>query len=94
MDFFHSKNAESGYNWSKFQDPELDGILDEAYSVTDPAKAAQLYQRAEEIIMENGLVLPIQDYVFTYGVSAKLKDVLYPGGRGRTQNFYNAYLEP
>jgi hypothetical protein len=43
--------------------------------------------------MGNALMLPIQDYVFTYGVTAKLKGVLYPGGRGRTQNFYNAYLE-
>ena len=91
---FHSKNAESGYNWSKFQDQELDSVLEEAYGVTDPGKAGQLYQRAEEIIMENALVLPIQDYVFTYGVRTSLGGVFYPGGRGRTQDFYNAFLEP
>jgi peptide/nickel transport system substrate-binding protein len=94
MDFFHSKNAESGYNWSKFQDQELDSVLEEAYGVTDPGKAGQLYQRAEEIIMENALVLPIQDYVFTYGARVILNGVFYPGGRGRTQDFYNAFLEP
>jgi hypothetical protein len=28
--FFHSSNAESGFNWSKIKYPQLDALLDEA----------------------------------------------------------------
>jgi peptide/nickel transport system substrate-binding protein len=92
MDFFHSKNAESGYNWSKIRNAELDSILEEAYATDDWGEQTRLYQQAEDIIMENALVLPIQDYAFIYGLSSKLKDVTYYPA-GRSNGFYNAYLE-
>ncbi|PYS87219.1 MAG: hypothetical protein DMF70_00955 [Acidobacteria bacterium] len=45
-------------NRSRYSNPELDKILDEATNTFDHAKAAPLYARAQEIVSRDVVVLP------------------------------------
>lgn len=58
-----TKPAPSGYfaNHSQVKDPALDALLTEASQVTDQAKRASLYQRAQKIVLEGFYVLPLYD---------------------------------
>ena len=46
-------------NRSRYSNPELDKILDEATNTFDHAKAAPLYARAQEIVSRDVVVLPL-----------------------------------
>lgn len=50
-------------NWMNVSDPTLDQLLTEASRQADPAGRAGLYAQAQQIIMEQALILPIRDYV-------------------------------
>ena len=55
--------SESPNNWANYENEELDTILISALSEPDATTRRQLYRRAQEIIMEQALILPIRDYV-------------------------------
>jgi peptide/nickel transport system substrate-binding protein len=59
-DFFLSSGS---LNWTGFASQELDELLTRATAQTDEASRQALYDRAQQIIMEEALVLPIRDYV-------------------------------
>ena len=46
-------------NRSRYSNPELDGILDEATNTYDHSKAAPLYARAQEIVSRDVPVFPL-----------------------------------
>ena len=46
-------------NRSRYSNPELDKILDEATNTFDHAKAAPLYARAQEIVSRDAVILPL-----------------------------------
>ena len=49
---FHSDNTANGFAWTKYRDPKLDSLLDEAVLVTnDAALRTELYERAQVPIM-------------------------------------------
>ena len=91
--FFHSDNTENGFAWAKYQDPKLDNLLDDAVLVTNnPAKRDEMYKRAQTIIMEEALILPIYDYALLIGVNAKVKGLNWRSV-GLVPTFYEMYLE-
>ncbi|MBK6791519.1 MAG: ABC transporter substrate-binding protein [Anaerolineales bacterium] len=56
---FHSENANGGGAWTNFVNEDLDNALADADTNTDEAARAQDYAVAQNIIMENALVLPM-----------------------------------
>jgi peptide/nickel transport system substrate-binding protein len=91
--FFHSENTESGFAWAKFQDPELDRLLDDAVLLTnDPARRNEMYERAQMMIMEEALILPIYDYALLIGVNSKVKGLSWRS-IGLVPTFYEMYLD-
>lgn len=63
---YHSDStvpAPSGYfaNHAQIVDPELDSLLDEASATLDEAERAELYERAQQIILESYAILPLFD---------------------------------
>lgn len=70
--FFHSSNADSGFNWSKIRDPELDALLDEAAQTADPDKRNELYGEAQKFIMEQALIVPVYDYTVLSGLNERV----------------------
>ncbi len=90
--YFHSDNVPSGFAWSKWIDSKLDGYLDQALLVTDPAARDALYQQAQIRIMEQALILPIYDYVLLVGVNERV-DGLRWGIAGLAPNLDELSLE-
>ena len=41
--YYYSKNADGGTNRSRYKNPEMDKMIDEAAAFTDPAKRQQAY---------------------------------------------------
>jgi len=72
---FHSKNAASGYTWSKFKDPKLDELLDGGERTVDETKRADLYAQAQKMIMDNALMVPLFSTANTYAYQNKYKGI-------------------
>jgi peptide/nickel transport system substrate-binding protein len=90
--FFHSSNADSGFNWSKVRDPKLDELLENGARTLDLDRRRELYAEAQQLIMAEALILPIRDYVNLNAASAKVKGLRYDL-RGWFPWLYNVYLE-
>ena len=56
---FHSENANGGGAWTNFVNADLDAALADADTNTDEATRKQDYATAQNIIMENALVIPM-----------------------------------
>jgi peptide/nickel transport system substrate-binding protein len=72
---FHSKNAASGYAWSKFKSPELDGLLDSGERTVDETKRADIYAQTQKMIMDNALCVPLFASANTYAYQSKYKGI-------------------
>ncbi len=72
--YFTSNGA---YNWTGYTDAELDRLLRDAVIQTDPNTRAALYAQAQQIIMEQALILPIRDYVNLNGVRSTIDRVAF-----------------
>jgi peptide/nickel transport system substrate-binding protein len=90
--FFHSSNADSGFNWSKVRDPRLDELLEDGAHTLDLDKRKELYAEAQQLIMAQALTLPIRDYVNLNAASARVKGLRYDL-RGWFPWLYDVYLE-
>ncbi len=90
--FFHSSNADDGFNWSKIRDPELDRLLEEGAHTLEVKRRLEIYARAQELIMEQALIIPIRDYVNLNAASVKVKGLRYDA-RGWFPWLYDVYLE-
>jgi peptide/nickel transport system substrate-binding protein len=90
--FFHSSNADSGFNWSKVRDPQLDELLENGARTLDLGRRKELYAEAQQRIMAEALILPIRDYVNLNVTNAKVKGLRYDL-RGWFPWLYDVYLE-
>jgi peptide/nickel transport system substrate-binding protein len=90
--FFHSSNADSGFNWSKVREPRLDELLEKGASTLDLDERRELYVEAQQLIMAEALILPIRDYVNLNAANAKVKGLRYDL-RGWFPWLYDVYLE-
>jgi peptide/nickel transport system substrate-binding protein len=72
--FFYST---ASFNWSKTDDPEMDGWLDQAAQSSDRAQRIALYGQVQQRVMDEALVVPIRDYVNLNGVSSRVRDLRF-----------------
>jgi len=75
--FFHSKNAEAGFNWSKVRDARIDEWLVKGLSSLDPGEREAAYAEVQRLVMEQALIIPIRDYVNLIGVNAKVQGLRF-----------------
>ena len=69
--------SDSDDNWTGYENAELDGILTDASRETDPEERRLLYGRAQGIILEQALILPVRDYVNLNAASASVSGIVY-----------------
>ena len=91
--YFHSKNTETGFAWSKYADPNLDALLDQGAAALDPAERLELYRQAQVLIMDQALIRPIYDYALLVGVNNKVKGLTWRSV-GLVPTLYDTYIEP
>jgi peptide/nickel transport system substrate-binding protein len=59
---YNSANIAQGSSYTRFKNAELDQALNDAPKTLDPEARKQLYVKAQRIIMENALVIPLYSY--------------------------------
>jgi peptide/nickel transport system substrate-binding protein len=64
-------------NWTGYNNTELDALLLQAASETDPEARRLAYGRAQGIIMEQALILPIRDYVNLNAASSRVSGLVF-----------------
>jgi peptide/nickel transport system substrate-binding protein len=74
---FHSANADSGFNWSKVRDAQLDAWLDEGGQSINSEERATIYAQIQRSIIDQALIVPIRDYVNLNGVSARVQGLRF-----------------
>lgn len=57
---------EGSGNKTNFSDPEYDALIEEALSVSDEARKLEIFQRCQEILLDNAITIPIfcKDIIF------------------------------
>jgi peptide/nickel transport system substrate-binding protein len=74
--YYHSKNAEGGTNRSRYKNPEMDQMIDEAAGYTDPEKRKQAYARIQRKVLDEAIMVFIADSKNVYAANkAKVNDV-------------------
>ncbi|RNL65387.1 ABC transporter substrate-binding protein [Nocardioides marmoriginsengisoli] len=81
----------NGNNQSFYNNDELARVIDEANTSTDPAKASELYQQAQQIISDNAVTLPLYTQNSTYAAAKDLKDFWLEKSQGEPV-FADAYF--
>ena len=74
--FFHSGRL-GQRNWSRAASPDLDAALDAAREASDRGARRELYARAQHLIMDQALIIPIRDYVNLNGVRACVGELAF-----------------
>lgn len=64
-------------NWSRFQDDELNDLLREALATAETRARFSMYARAQQIIMDRAVVLPVRDQVNIVAVKPGLGGLLW-----------------
>jgi oligopeptide transport system substrate-binding protein len=71
-DLYHTDSANGGNNYSNYQNPEFDALVDEAKATTDLEQQGELFREAESILLEDSAVIPLNwykgDYVYNEDV--------------------------
>ncbi|WP_144630538.1 ABC transporter substrate-binding protein [Bordetella genomosp. 13] len=80
-------------NASRFQDPALWKLIDEADQTFDDARRTQLYRQAERLIVDNAAVVGFTVLPVTIASDPKLKDVWLARGAVGEPVFSDAYFE-
>lgn len=92
--FWHSSQAEKGYNISNFQNKEADQLLEDARLITDQAARQEKYKRFQEIIAEEMPSIFMYSPYYTFAQNKRIKgfdvkNVLVPHDRfANVQDWY------
>jgi peptide/nickel transport system substrate-binding protein len=70
---YNSANIEQGASYSRFKNAELDQVLNDAPKTLDSDARKKLYERAQQIIMENALAIPLYTYDRVMLLTAKVQ---------------------
>lgn len=71
----------SGFNDGEYSNTEIDALLNEARTVSDPAKRVEMYQQAAAIYSEDRPLLYLYHLAWLYGIDDKVQGLtLYPDG--------------
>jgi peptide/nickel transport system substrate-binding protein len=77
-------------NWSHYTSPALTSALEQAGTTQSAAQRTALYEKAQTIIMQQALMMPMHENEDLTLSSAKLQGVTYSGGG--FEFFYLAHL--
>jgi peptide/nickel transport system substrate-binding protein len=64
---FRSGNPQSNYH-----NPDYDGMIDEAQTSVDSKRRAELYSKAQRMLIDDGAVLPLYQQMDLYGVNKRV----------------------
>lgn len=86
------KNEGKGFAWTFHKNDELDSELEMGQAATDPAEREKHYARAQEIAMEEALLIPVYNNNGLATSTKEVRDVAFDE-KGVDPWFYNIWLE-
>jgi len=89
---FACASLESGLNFARYCDPQLDKLISDGKSTSDQAQRSQLYKQAQEIIQQQALWLPLA-HPTAYALTRKQVEGYQVSPFGR-QDFSKVRLTP
>jgi peptide/nickel transport system substrate-binding protein len=69
--------SDAPFNWTHYQDGNLDSWLDRAVESSDPELRQSMYTAIQNHVMEQALILPIRDYVNLNGATATISNLTF-----------------
>lgn len=75
-----------------YSNPEYDALLDSIVGETDPAKRLEVYKQCEEILFEDGALIPLYYSTKEYFLQPWVKDFCW-SSFGASQEFYQTRIE-
>lgn len=76
---YHSSMIGTNFNFSCYSNPEVDKLLEQGKAETDTEKRKQIYQQAEQKIMDDAAVLPMVDELSVWGYKATVSGLVFNG---------------
>lgn len=74
---FYSKNADGGTNRNRYKNAEMDKLIDDAASSTDPAKRKALYAQIQKKVLDEAIMVFFADAVNVFAYQkAKVRDAV------------------
>lgn len=74
--YFYSANADGGTNRSRYKNPEMDKLIDQAAGFTDPEKRKQVYAQIQQKVLNEGIMVFIADSKNIFAAQkAKVSDI-------------------
>jgi dipeptide transport system substrate-binding protein len=89
---FACASVESGLNFARYCDPQLDKLISDGKSTSDQAQRSQLYMQAQQIIQQQALWLPLA-HPTAYALTRKQVEGYQVSPFGR-QDFSKVRLAP
>ncbi len=76
---FHSSTIGTNFNFSCYNNPEVDKLLTDGKAETDTAKRRQIYLDAGKKVMEDAVFLPLVDELSVWGYKTTVSGLLFNG---------------
>jgi peptide/nickel transport system substrate-binding protein len=73
----HYFTTDGSNNWTGYSNPQLDDVLRQAAQISDPDVRRSLYAQAQQLIMNEALIVPIRDYVNLNTASSALQGLTF-----------------
>ncbi|MBI4280292.1 MAG: hypothetical protein HY660_17710, partial [Armatimonadetes bacterium] len=89
---FHSRGHGKAWNFTFAGNKTLDGILDTAVTTIDPKRRCDLYIRAQMLIMEQALIVPMYNLQAVFGLRREIQGFRY-GPRANDPYLYGVWFE-
>lgn len=88
---YHSSNIETGFNWSHFDNPDFDALVEQGAEEADPAARIDLYHQAQEILWDQATSIPVQEKISLIVSQNEVKNIKFESNA--YPYYYNAWIE-
>lgn len=90
---YHSRNAGNAWNYAFYEDERLDEVLDLIDTTVDLEERREYVHEAQQIIMEQALVMPLTIDINVVAMNPEVKDLTFGPSGFYDVNFYDVYIE-
>lgn len=90
---YHSENIGDGWNFSHYNNPEVDQMFVEGVAVNEVEARKEIYSRLAMKLMEDATFIPLNNATVFLGMKSSVKGTDVIDERGANPRIYNAYIE-
>jgi peptide/nickel transport system substrate-binding protein len=90
---YGSENIGDGWNFSHYNNPELDAMFLEGAAMNDQAQRKELYSRLTMLLMEDATFIPLNNATVFLGMKTAVQGTDVIDERGANPRIYDAFVE-